>query len=152
MLPPLPDLVSSNTDDDDETTMSEAETNSSEDEADFSIAPPPTLTSVRALDTASKVLFRDLLAFSSSPRVVDLSAFNSRSASKPTPTENGSADPTKPAKKWVPQKKTPQHQLWERSMEAEKLQERLIGLTERTSRVAQSRALRPRTRIGTRLG
>jgi dynactin 1 len=139
-LPPLPDLVP--------TTEDSSEDGSEVDEDDFSIPKLPNVTpkSIRALDTASKVLHRDLLTFSSSPRVVDISPFNSRPLSVKLP--NGIADQRPYSSKsrgWLPQKDLPQHQLWQRSLEAAKLHERLQGLSERTILVAQTCHPRSRT-------
>lgn len=139
-LPPLPDLVPA--------TSDSSEDGSEVDEDEFSIPKLSDITpkSIRALDTASKVLHRDLLTFSSSPRVVDLSPFNSRPPSVKLP--NGTADHQPDSSKsrgWLPQKNLPQHQLWQRSLEAAKLHERLQGLSERAILVAQTCHPRGRT-------
>jgi dynactin 1 len=87
---------------------------SSEDSDSETSARPPTL---RSLATETKMLYRDVIKFSSSPKVVDLSA---RSAG---------------GKPWMPRKKTPAHQVWERKMEAERLSRRVVGLMERAKAI-----------------
>jgi len=114
-LVPLPELDPSSAD------SSEATSEADSDEFPSSFSRPP--PSLRSLSTATKVLYHDVLTFSSSPRVVDLSVVND-------PQKRGG---------WVPQKKTPQHQLSERAAEAEKLKERLRGLSERTASATLSR-------------
>ncbi|KAJ7194752.1 dynactin [Mycena pura] len=83
---------------------------------------PPTL---RALATETKLLYRDVIKFSSSPRVVDLSALNAKRAQAPG---GGRA--------WIPKKNMPAHHVWERKMEAERLSRRVRGLLDRASLVA----------------
>jgi dynactin 1 len=77
---------------------------------------PPTL---RSLEAETKLLYRHVIKFSSSPRIVDLSAHTKRDA------HNG--------KVWMPKKKTPAYQVLERKMEAETLSRRVQGLLERAS-------------------
>ncbi|KAJ7439861.1 dynactin [Mycena latifolia] len=79
---------------------------------------PPTL---RSLATETKILYRDVIKFSSSPRVVDLSALNAKRTQA-----NG-------ARVWMPKKSMPAHQVWERKMEAERLGRRVRGLLDRAS-------------------
>jgi dynactin 1 len=74
--------------------------------------------SVRSLATETKTLYREVIKFSSTPRVVDLST---------TKTGQGGG------KVWVPRKKTPTYQVWERKTQAERLNRRVQGLLERTS-------------------
>lgn len=88
---------------------------------------PPTL---RSLATERKVLYRDVIKFSSNPRIVDLSVRNSKSA-------DGTARPGVAA--WLPKKKMPAYQVWERKMEAERLSRRVKGLLERTSTIGTPR-------------
>lgn len=88
---------------------------------------PPTL---RSLVTERKVLYRDVIKFSSNPRIVDLSVRNSKSA-------DGTARPGVAA--WLPKKKMPAYQVWERKMEAERLSRRVKGLLERTSTIGAPR-------------
>ncbi|KAH7911588.1 dynein associated protein-domain-containing protein [Hygrophoropsis aurantiaca] len=81
---------------------------------------PPTPPTIRSLTTETKLLYRDVIKFSSSPRVVDLSSRR--------------ADPTgKGGKGWVPKKATPAHQVMERKLEAERLSRRVKGLLDRAS-------------------
>lgn len=77
--------------------------------------------SVRSLAMETKALYRDVIKFSSMPRVVDLST---------TKTSQGGG------KAWVPRKKTPTYQVWERKTQAERLNRRVQGLLERTSTMA----------------
>jgi dynactin 1 len=78
-------------------------------------------TTLRALATETRLLYRDVMRFSSSPRVVDLTALNKNR------TGGGSG------RGWVPKKKTPAAQVLERKMQAEKLGRRVQGLLERAS-------------------
>ncbi|KAF8481025.1 dynein associated protein-domain-containing protein [Russula ochroleuca] len=78
----------------------------------------PKVPSVRSLTTETKALYREVIKFSSTPRIVDLSA---------TKTGEGNT------KAWVPKKKTPTYQVWERKAQAAHLSRRVQGLLERTS-------------------
>ena len=78
----------------------------------------PKTPSVRSLTTETKALYREVIKFSSTPRVVDLSA---------TKTSDGNT------KAWVPKKKTPTYQVWERKAQAARLSRRVQGLLERTN-------------------
>ena len=94
--------------------------------------PPPTL---RSLATETKLLYRDVIKFSASPRVVDLSATDAnRSRSKTL--EDGSVVTV--GRGWVPRKKMPAHQVWERKVEAERLSRRVKGLMERASSISKN--------------
>lgn len=75
-------------------------------------------TSLRALSTETKLLYRELLDYSASPKLVDLQSLGA--AVK---------------KGWVPQRKTAAHQLWERKREGEKLSRRVKGLMEKVENV-----------------
>ena len=75
-------------------------------------------TSLRALSTETKLLYRELLDYSASPKLVDLQGLDVRAK-----------------KGWVPQRKTATHQLWERKREGEKLSRRVKGLMERVESV-----------------
>jgi dynactin 1 len=75
-------------------------------------------TSLRALSTETKLLYRELLDYSASPKMVDLQSLDA--AAK---------------KGWVPQRKTAAHQLWERKREGEKLSRRVKGLMEKVDNV-----------------
>ncbi len=77
---------------------------------------------LRALTTETKILYRDVIRFSSSPRVVDLSALNARRK-----------EPNVGGRGWVPKKKMPAAQVLERKIQAEKLGRRVQGLLERAS-------------------
>ena len=88
------------------------------------LATPPPRISLRALATETKVLYRDVIRFSSSPRVVDLSVVNAKRAE----AKNG--------KVWMPQKKTPAHQVWQRKVEAEQLSRRVRGLLDRAGSIS----------------
>jgi len=83
--------------------------------------PSPKEPSVRFLATETKALYRDIIKFSSTPRVVDLSA---------TKTSDGNT------KAWMPKKKTPTYQVLERKAHAEHLNRRVQGLLERTNAMA----------------
>lgn len=75
-------------------------------------------TSLRALSTETKLLYRELLDYSASPKLVDLQSLEA--AAK---------------KGWIPQRKTAAHQLWERKREGEKLGRRVKGLMEKVESV-----------------
>jgi len=90
------------------------------DDSDEPPAPPPTLFS---LSTETKRLYRDVMKYSSAPRVVDLSDLNSKRAA------------AKGGKVWMPKKKTPAHQVFERKMEGERLTRRVHGLLARASAI-----------------
>ncbi|EMD32620.1 hypothetical protein CERSUDRAFT_161581 [Gelatoporia subvermispora B] len=84
--------------------------------------PPPTL---RTLTAESKLLYREVIKYASSPRIVDLSVRKKQGEGE------------KANKAWIPRKKTPAYQIWERKMEGERLGRRLQGLLERTSAIAR---------------
>ncbi|CCL98838.1 uncharacterized protein FIBRA_00843 [Fibroporia radiculosa] len=118
-LPPLPESVSrQSTPPLIPSTQSDSEDSDSDD--------PPSPPTLRALSTESKLLYREVIKYTTSPRVVDLSAMRAR---RQEAAEKG----TKP---WMPRKKTPAYQVWERKMEGERLGRRLQGLLERTSTLA----------------
>jgi len=75
--------------------------------------------SLRALSTETKLLYRELLDYSASPKLVDLQSLEA-AANK---------------KGWIPQRKTAAHQLWERKREGEKLGRRVKGLMEKVESV-----------------
>lgn len=95
----------------------------SESDSDDERRPPPTL---RDLAVESKLLYRDVIKYTSSPRVVDLSVLRAK-------REDGGSGA---AKGWMPRKKTPAYQLFERKMQGERLGKRLKGLLEMTSHMA----------------
>jgi dynactin 1 len=80
--------------------------------------------SVRSLTTETKALYKEVIKFSSTPRVVDLSA---------TKTSGGNA------KVWMPRKKTPTYQVLERKAQADRLNRRVQGLLERANMIPLSR-------------
>ncbi|KAI9445370.1 dynein associated protein-domain-containing protein [Lactarius indigo] len=88
------------------------------DESDTETESSHKVPSVRSLAMETKSLYKEVIKFSSTPRVVDLST---------TKTGQGSG------KGWVPRKKTPTYQVWERKTQAERLNRRVQGLLERTS-------------------
>lgn len=79
---------------------------------------PPPAPTLRSLTTETKLLYRDVIKFSSSPRVVDITVMGAKRA-------------------WVPRKKMPAHQVWERKKEAERLGKRVKGLMDRASAIGQ---------------
>lgn len=114
-LPPLPEpIVREPTPPLDPSGLSDS------DDSDSEPLTPPTL---RSLATETKLLYRDVIKFSSSPRVVDLSALNAKRAEAKTTG----------GKVWLPRKKMPAHQVQQRKMEAERLSRRVQGLMDRAS-------------------
>ncbi|KAI0071023.1 dynactin [Panus rudis PR-1116 ss-1] len=108
------------------------------DDSDSDDAPPP--PTLRTLAVESKLLYRDVIKYTSNPKVVDLSVSKRK---RVTPTDDAQGEgvgeggkKTNGGKMWLPRKKTPAYQVWERKMEGEKLGRRLKGLLERTSAVA----------------
>ena len=93
---------------------------------------PPTL---RSLATETKLLYRDVIKFSASPRVVDLST-TSAGRSRSRKLEDGSVVAV--GRGWVPRKKMPAHQVWERRIEAERLGRRVKGLMEKASSLGKN--------------
>ncbi|KAA1478090.1 hypothetical protein DENSPDRAFT_787589 [Dentipellis sp. KUC8613] len=98
------------------------------DDSDSDLEPAPP-TTLRALATERKALYRDVIRFSSSPRIVDLSAMNAKA--KATGEEGAPG-----RHQWVPKRKMPAYQVWERKREAERLSKRVQGLLERTSAIS----------------
>lgn len=90
-----------------------------ESDADDGPSTPPTL---RSLATETKLLYRDVIRFSASPRVVNLSVVN---AKRTEAAAGGSS--------WISRKQMPAHQMLERKAEAERLRDRVRGLVQRTS-------------------
>lgn len=122
-LPPLPEPLSRTP----TPPLEPSGLSDTDDDSDSEPAPraPQTL---RSLATETKLLYRDVIKFSSSPRVVDLSVMNKTRADGTVVSGRG----------WLPRKKTPAHQVWERKMEAEKLNKRVRGLMERASNIGGS--------------
>ncbi|KAF9011292.1 dynactin [Cyathus striatus] len=87
------------------------------------IRPPPSLNSLAA---ETKMLYKDVFKFSTSPRVVDLSILQQKREQVTGGT----------GKVWLPRKKTPAHQVLERKLEAEKLSRRVHGLLEKASAIS----------------
>lgn len=118
-LPPIPDFSRPSTPELDRSP-------SPDSESDFDRPrTPPTLSD---LATEANVLYREVLTFSSTPRVVDLSIVNKRRV-----------DPVRGGKGWMPKRLSPSHQLLERKMEGEKLSRRVKGLIERASMLHATR-------------
>lgn len=115
-----------------------SDTDEENDESDWKDSPgakskpPPTL---RSLATETKLLYRDVIKFSASPRVVDLSV-TSASRSRTKKLEDGSVVVV--GRGWVPRKKMPAHQVWERKVEAERLSRRVKGLMEKASSISKN--------------
>lgn len=117
-LPPLPEpVIREATPPLDPSGLSDTEDSDSE---------PSTPLTLRSLATETKMLYRDVIKFSSSPRVVDLSALNAKRAEARTTG----------GKVWMPKKKMPRHQILQRKLEAERLSRRVQGLMDRTSALA----------------
>ena len=95
------------------------DTDNSDSESDA--LPPPTL---RSLTTETKLLYRDVIRFSSSPRVVDLSNLHAKRSEM------------KGGKVWMPKKKTPAHYVRQRKMEAERLSVRVKDLIDRANAIS----------------
>ena len=93
---------------------------------------PPTL---RSLATETKLLYRDVIKFSASPRVVDLSVTSANRA-RSKKLEDGSVVAV--GRGWVPRKKMAVHQVWERKVEAERLSRRVKGLMEKASSISKN--------------
>jgi len=87
---------------------------------------PPTIPTLFSLATETKKLYRDVMKYSSSPRVVDLSV----SITKRTAAKGG--------KVWLPRKKMPAQQVLERKMEGNRLSRKVHGLLERASALGAS--------------
>ncbi|KXN84997.1 hypothetical protein AN958_11842 [Leucoagaricus sp. SymC.cos] len=120
--PPTPPLVPSGLSD----TSSDSEDDSSDEESGRH-GKKSQHVSLRALTTETKMLYRDVIRFSSSPKVVDLSALNKRRNESRSVGGRG----------WMPKKKTPAAQVLERKMQKEKLGRRVQGLLERASALGE---------------
>jgi len=108
-LDPSSNLSGSESESEPDSNLEDPHSDADPDSDSDSEPPRPTL---RSLATETKLLYRDVITFSSSLRVVDLSAMSERRA-------------------WIPARKTPEHQLWERKIEGERLQKRVRGLVDR---------------------
>jgi dynactin 1 len=111
--PPTPPLVASGNSDTEE-----------ESDPDELVSSPATPPSLRTLATETKMLYRDVIQFSSSPKVVDLSELNKK------------RQEAKSTRVWMPRKKMPAQQVLERKMEGERLSRRVHGLMERASLIS----------------
>ncbi|EKM61655.1 uncharacterized protein PHACADRAFT_112443 [Phanerochaete carnosa HHB-10118-sp] len=76
--------------------------------------------SLTTLAAESKLLYREVFKFTASPKVVDITSRANRDGL---------------SRAWVPKKKTPAYQVWERRMEGERLSRRVKGLLERTNNI-----------------
>lgn len=74
--------------------------------------------SLQALSTESKLLYRELLEYSATPKLVDLGALEQERS-----------------RGWTPQRKTAAYQLWERKREGERLRRQVDGLRVQTARL-----------------
>ena len=121
--PPLEPSGLSDTDEEDDGSGSE--------DSPKTKSKPPTL---RSLAAETKLLYRDVIKFSASPRVVDLSVASvNRNRSKTL--EDGNVVAV--GRGWMPRKKMPAHQVWERKVEVDRLSRRVKGLMERASSVSK---------------
>lgn len=98
----------------------------SDSDSDDEPRAPPTL---RSLAVESKLLYREVIKYTSSPRLVDLSVLREKREGGPATT-----------RAWMPRKKTPAYQLFERKMQGERLGKRLKGLLELTNHIAVAEA------------
>jgi dynactin 1 len=94
---------------------------SDSEESDTESDGPATPVTLRSLAAESKLLYREVINYATSAKVVDLSTART---SRTDRTEG---------KAWVPRKKTPAYQVWERRQEGQRLGKKLKGLVERTS-------------------
>lgn len=78
---------------------------------------------LHSLAIESKVLYEDVIKFSTSPRVVDLSVLQKKR------TEAGAMG----RKFWMPKSSTPAHQVLQRKLEAKRLSRRMRGLLDRAT-------------------
>ncbi|KAL5535863.1 hypothetical protein ACEPAF_3957 [Sanghuangporus sanghuang] len=115
-LPPIPDFSSWPS-----TPPLDPSDSTSESDSDSESLHPPSL---RSLATETNILYRDVLTFSSTPRVVDLSVINKKRM-----------DPSHHGRGWMPKKLSPSYQLLQRKMAAEELRRRVKGLLGKASSV-----------------
>jgi len=108
--PPTPPLVPSG---DSDSEDSDSET-------------PPTPPTLFSLASETKRLYRDVMQYSSSPKVVDLSALNAK------------REVVKSTKVWLPRKMMPEQQVLDRKMEGERLSRKVHGLLEKASTLSAS--------------
>ncbi|EJD03547.1 dynactin [Fomitiporia mediterranea MF3/22] len=115
-LPPLPDFSSRST-----TPELDPSGSASESDSDSEVPQPPSL---RSLATETSILYRDVLTFSSTPRVVDLSMINKKRM-----------DAMNHERSWLPKRLMPSYQLLQRKQAAEELSRRVKGLMKRANSI-----------------
>lgn len=109
------------------------------DTSDSDLDDPPTPPTLRTLAAESKLLYRDVIKYTTSPRVVDLSVLKKKRAAV---AESGGGEGDEKTgtgigtRAWLPRKKTPAYQVWERKQEGERLGRRVQALLERTNSLA----------------
>lgn len=96
------------------------------DTEDSDMDEPSTKPTLFSLATETKKLYRDVMKYSSSPKVVDLSVLNAKRAA------------AKSGKVWLPRKTMPAQQVLERKREGERLSRQVHGLLERASALGAS--------------
>lgn len=96
---------------------------SDSDDSDRDGDMPATPPTIRSLTTETKILYHDVIKFSSSPRVVDLASIYAKRADSNRKT----------GRSWIRKKDMPAYQVFERKLEADKLRKRVQGLLDRTS-------------------
>jgi dynactin 1 len=122
-LPPLPEPVSRvETPALDPSGLSDTDEESDELDGSSPFAKP----TLRTLATETKMLYRDVIRFSASPKVVDLSELHQRREAM-RKGEGGRV--------WMPKKKMPSYQVQERKLELERLSRRLKGLRDRAGAI-----------------
>lgn len=119
-LPTLPDFSSRGP-----TPPLDPSGSSSESESDSDEQRPPSL---RSLATETSLLYRDVIQFSSTPKIVDLTAMNRKRM-----------ESSQNIRGWMPKRMTPSYQLLERKLAAERLSRRVRGLLERASSLGMTR-------------
>ncbi|THH30239.1 hypothetical protein EUX98_g3963 [Antrodiella citrinella] len=102
----------------------------SSDTSDSDSDDTPTPPTLRTLAAESKLLYRDVIKYTSSPRVVDLSVLKKKRVEEEEGEEKAGT------RAWLPRKKTPAYQVWERKQEGERLGRRVQALLERTNTLA----------------
>ncbi|EIW87309.1 hypothetical protein CONPUDRAFT_161877 [Coniophora puteana RWD-64-598 SS2] len=127
----------------------------SDAESEFDSLPSfraPRVPRARALATETKMLYRDVIRFSASPRVVDLSVMHARRKAEVEGADagaggdgaaegeegkegkaQGASKAGRSGRVWMPRKATPAHQIMERKAEAERLSRRVKGLMDRAN-------------------
>ncbi|KIJ51351.1 hypothetical protein M422DRAFT_26769 [Sphaerobolus stellatus SS14] len=122
-LPPLPSMTRPPT-----PPLDRSDTPSTDADSESDAEEEGRPRSLRTLATETKLLYRDVIQFSSTRKVIDLSALNKQRMEK-----NSHA--------WMPKKQTPAHQVWERKQEGERLGRRVKGLLERAQGIGVVRVL-----------